>query len=336
VSRRTAFVTGAAGFVGAAVVRALLDNGDGVIACVHRPADLARFSGVPGVSPVCVDILDPDALSAAMTGADDVYHFAALVDSHASRARLMTVNAAGTHNVWTCAAARRVRRALYCSSVAVYGLLGKGRQPITEDAPPRAIEPYGTSKLMGEWAVREVVARSGLPAVIIRPVAVFGPGENSAFGRDLRRAAFSKLIQGGGFEDRSFNFVHVDDVAGAALHLMACEGAPGQVFNVGVDRPVRFEEAFGSYVRALDRSGRSLSLPKILALASNSLSKAPFLSALASRWGRRIVFSVWRPGFDLLYSSVKLLATAYRFKWDSFEDVLVSCADQKASAQGRS
>lgn len=168
-------MTGAAGFVGAAVVRALLDNGDGVIACVHRPADLARFSGVPGVSPACVDILDPDALSAAMTGADDVYHFAALVDSHASRARLMTVNAAGTHNVWTCAAARRVRRALYCSSVAVYGLLGKGRQPITEEVPPRAIEPYGTSKLMGEWAVREVVARSGLPGVIIRPVAVFGP-----------------------------------------------------------------------------------------------------------------------------------------------------------------
>ena len=89
------------------------------------------------------------------------------------------------------------------------------------------------------------------------------------------------------------------------------------------------------YVRALDRSGRSLSLPKVLAVASSHLRRRPFLSSLVSRGGKRFVFSVWRPGFDLLYSSAKLLATGFRFKWDSFEDVLLSCAGAGASLGGK-
>ena len=335
MNRRTAFVTGAAGFLGAAVVRALSEGGTPVIACVHQPGDLKRFTGLPGVSPVCADILNPVALSTVMRGADDVYHFAALVEAHAPWGRLLKVNADGTRNVWNCAASLRVRSALYCSSAAVYGLLANAGRPITEDVAPRAVEPYGMSKLRGESVAREVAAGRGLPTVVIRPVAVFGPGDRTAFGRDLRRAAFSRLILGGGFEDRSFNYVHVEDVARAALHLMEHEPSQDQVYNVAVDTHVTFEEAMKGYIRALERSGRSLSLPMALAVASNLLRRSPFLSSLGSRAGRRFVFNVWRPGFDLLYSSAKLLATGYRFKWDSFEDVLLSCAGPRVPFGGR-
>ncbi len=335
MSGTTAAVTGASGFIGRDVVRALRERGDRVIACVRRPGDLERFEGMAGVEAVCADILDEGALRNALAGADQVYHFAALVHGDASQADLMRVNGEGTRLVWECAAASGVRKALYCSSASVYGLLNRGQQPITESAVPRAVEPYGTSKLAGETAAREAAARSGLPTVVIRPVAVFGPGENSAFGRDLRRAVFSKLIRAGGFENRSFNYIHVEDVAGAAVHLMGLETSAGETFNVLAGKPVRFEEAFEFYIRALRRSGRSLSWPMLAARVSKAALDVPALSSLMARAGRRFVFSVWQPGFDLVYSPAKLLETSFRPRWDSFEDVLVSCAGAPVRMQER-
>lgn len=321
-----ALVTGAAGFIGRSVVRSLRRKGYRVRACVHHPQGLERFSRASDLETICIDILDTAALRAAMRGVDDVYHFAALVKSGASPAQLMKVNVEGSRNVWNCAAAGRVRKALFCSTTAVYGLLAGSHQPITEIVQPRAVEAYGKSKLLAEAAILEIAGRCQVPTVIIRPVAVFGPGENSAFGKELRHALFSKLLFAGGFKNRSFNYVHVEDVADASVHLMERIDSQGQIYNILVENPIFFEQAYEAYLRALDRTGGSFIWPKLLAHASRTIHKIPPLSSLISRLGRPFVFHVWHPGYDVLFSSAKLLATAYRFKWESFEDILLSCA----------
>ena len=323
MSATTALVTGASGFIGGRIVQALHRRHIHVRAGVHSRS-AAAFPDAPGIEPVALDILDRDSLLRALESVDTVYHFAALVDPGRSRQEIYRANVAGTRNVWECAAARGVKKALYCSSTAVYGLLARSHGPIAEEVRPRAVEPYGNSKWMGESAVFEIATRGGPSTIVIRPVAVFGPGEHTPFGKQLRDAAVSRILLAGGFQNRSFSFVHVDDVAGAAVHLMHTADA-GQVFNVAAPDPISFEEALATYLRVLARAGVSTAGTRRLAWLSAALHRIPGLSAGISRFGTRFGFPVWRPGFDRTYSAAKLLGASYRFQKADFEDVLLSC-----------
>lgn len=329
MKKPTVLVTGAAGFVGKQVVRTLYSNGSAVRAGIHSPR--ARF--LPASSAVAdevpIDLCDRPSLRKAMEGVGIVYHCAALVDSSASRELLLRINGEGTRNVWECAAECGVQQALYCSSTAVYGLLAGSNGMITEEMRPRAIEPYGYSKLMGERAALDSAAKTGLQTTIIRPVAVFGPGEHTPFGRSFREAVSSKLLVAGGFLNRRFSYVHVDDVAAAALHLMRMAIPSGEIFNIAVNEPIAYEDAFQAYLRVLENAGRSYAKIRTLGLLSAALQKLPpAIAAPAIRLGRRFMFRVWHPGFDLTYSSAKLLGSGFTFRWNSFEDVLSSCVER--------
>ncbi len=325
-------VTGASGFVGRVAVRALLDCGFAVRAGVHHRQGGSPQGAPRAVEEVPIDLLQGSSLREAMRGVEAVYHFAALVDSSASREQLARINGEGTRNVWECASESGVRRLLYCSSTAVYGLLAGSNGMITEEVAPRAIEPYGYSKLAGERAALEVAGKTGLHTTIIRPVAVFGPGEHTPFGRRFRSAVASKLLVAGGFQKRRFSYVQVEDVAGAAVHLMRREMPSGEVFNIAGNEPVAYEDAFDAYLRVLRNAGRSYAKTRMLALSSAVLHRFPAGAArLATRLGDRFMFRVWHPGFDLNYSSAKLLMTGFRFRWSSFEDVLSSCVEPHPS-----
>ena len=326
MSSRTALVTGAAGFVGRHVVRALLGARFRVKAGVHHERDRKSFARLGDVEPVTVDVLAAESILQAMEGAEHVYHCAALLDARAPRERLMEVNAAGTRRVWECAAASGVRKALYCSSTAVYGLLSRCDEGITEQSRARAIEPYGYSKLRGEEAALDVAARTGLHTTIIRPVAIFGPGERTKFGTLLRDAALSGLLSAGGFRDKSFNFVHVEDVAAALVHLAERDLPGGEIYNVAVEEPSPFEEAFRTYRRVLRAAGRPYAKARWFAGMSALLHRHPSaLRRISALVGDRHMFRIWRPGFDLTYSPTKLLRTSFRFKWEEFEWVFASC-----------
>jgi nucleoside-diphosphate-sugar epimerase len=331
VNGTTALVTGGAGFIGRRVVKVLSRHGFRVRAGIHRQTHNDSVADLPGVQTIPLDILDRNSLMRGLEGVDVVYHFAALVNARKSREDLYRTNVEGTRNVWSCAAACDVKRALYCSSAAVYGLLAKSPKPISEGVQARAVEPYGNSKLLGESAAFEIAARSGPPTVVIRPVAVFGPGEHTPFGKQLRDAAVSKLLLAGGFQKKRFSFVHAEDVAEAAVHLMHSAVSNGQIFNVAVDEPILFEDALQAYIRVLGRAGLPTARTKRLASVSSMIHKMPGVSHWLSRvGGSRFVFTLWHPGFDLTYSSSKLLGTSFRFKWGTFEDVLLSCIDGKA------
>lgn len=328
----TVVVTGAAGFVGRHVVRKLAQRYRCVKAVVHSRGQNS-FADLSGVQVVNADILDRPSLLKAMDGANEVYHFAALVDSGKTRDELKLVNVDGTRNVWECAAASGVRKALYCSSAAVYGLLARSNETITEAVRPKAVEPYGNTKFLGELVAREIGASQGLRTVIIRPVAVFGPGEHTPFGKSLRDAAISKLLVAGGFQNKRFSFVHVDDVAEAAIFLMEREVPHGEVFNIAVNEPILYEQAFEAYIRVLGYAGNSYARIRFLANVSATLHKLPSAPGWIARMlGERFVFGIWHPGFDLIYSSSKLLETSYKFRWSKFEAVFHSCIEIETSS----
>ena len=328
MKKPTVLVTGAAGFVGRCVVRKLREKGYTVKAGIHSTGH-DTLPAQDRVHTVTVDILDRTSLREAMDGVEIVYHFAALVDSSKTREQLSRVNVDGTRNVWESAFECGVKKALYCSSAAVYGLLANANRTITETVQPRAVEPYGYTKLMGEAAALEIAARSGLHTTIIRPVAIFGPGEHTPFGRNLRDAVVSKLLIAGGFQNRKFNYVHVEDVAEAAIFLTQKEIPSGEIFNVTVNQPILFEHAFEAYIRVLRREGWSYAKIRFLAFLSTLVHRVPpAVNWISDHMGGRYVFRIWHPGFDLNYSSAKLLDASFSFKWNDFEQVFLSCVDK--------
>ena len=326
MSCRIALVSGASGFVGRWVVATLRRRGMAVRAGVHHSGDRRLFPGADQVEAVTLDILDRRSLSRALSGVDLVFHFAALLDPRASSSDLFRINAEGTRRMWECSAARNVEAALYCSSAAVYGVLAGSAQPVSESAIPRAVEPYGRSKLSGESAALELSKRTGLPTVIIRPAAIFGPGQRTSFAKALRNAAVSRILLADDFLGRKFSFVHVEDVAEDAVHVLESGQYNGRIYNVAGEKPIAFDDAFRAYRSALKRSGQRHLRARFLAVLSLAIQRAPALSAFLSKnGGRRVGYRLWHPGFDITYSSKALLDSGFRFKWVDFEEVMLSC-----------
>ncbi len=324
----TVLVTGAGGFVGRTVVRRLAGRQYRIKAAVHQAMGLNLFHDLKTVTTEEVDILDLQSLKKAMQGVNVVLHFAALVDSTKSLSQLHRVNVEGARNVWRCAATQGVGRAIICSSAAVYGLLRRTGGMIVESSPANAIEPYGWTKLLAEREALAIGIETNLHTTVIRPVAIFGPGEHTPFGKKLRDAAVSKLLFAGGFQNKLFSFVHVEDVADATIHLMEANIPSGEIFNIAAKEPILYQEAFDAYMRVLKRAEGDYARVRFLALISRFLHALPGAAqALLKILGDRFVFRIWHPGFDLLYSSAKLRATSFTPRWNDFEKVFFSCLE---------
>ena len=232
MSSNLAFVTGASGFVGSAVVRALLSAGYSVRALVRRGSPRLNVEGLH-VEIAEGDMRDAEAVGAAVNGARYVLHVAADYRLWAPRPdEILRNNLEGTRVVMAAAQAAGVERIVYTSSVATLKLR-EGGLPADEASPlseAEAIGAYKRSKVAAERLV-EVMVREGLPAVIINPSTPIGPRDvkPTPTGRIIVEAASGRMPA---FVDTGLNLVHVDDVAAghvAALH----KGRIGERYILG-------------------------------------------------------------------------------------------------------
>jgi dihydroflavonol-4-reductase len=252
-------VTGASGFIGAAVVRALLARGDGVRVLMRPTSDRRNVEGLP--VEVRVGSLDePETLAAAVAGCRFLFHVAADYRLWVRDPETMyRTNVAGTEHLMRAALAAGVERIVYTSSVAVIGLGGDG--PSDETTPSRAedmIGPYKHSKFLAEERVRALVATERLPAVIVNPSTPIGPRDvkPTPTGRMILEAAAGRMP---GFVDTGLNVVHVDDVA--AGHLLALEkGAVGERYILGGEN-LTLVEILAIVATACGRKAPGVKLP---------------------------------------------------------------------------
>lgn len=229
----TTLVTGATGFVGAAVVKALLARGEPVRALIRAGSNRRNLRNLP-VETVVADLEEPSTLRRAVAGCRALYHVAADYRLWAPRPGAMyRINVDGTRALLRAAADAGVARIVYTSSVATLGLEPDGR-PADETTPAKIddmIGHYKRSKYLAEQAVQELIEREGLAVVIVNPAAPMGPGDvrPTPTGRVLLEAARGRIPA---FVDTGLNVVHVDDVA--AGHLLAYErGAIGERYILG-------------------------------------------------------------------------------------------------------
>jgi dihydroflavonol-4-reductase len=260
-------VTGATGFIGAALVEKLLARGDRVRALVRttsRTDELARL----GVELARGALSDPRALAAAVEGCDLVLHVAGLVKARRA-SELFEVNGEGTRAVaQACAAAARPPRLVYVSSLAAAGPASLDR-PRREDDPPAPVSGYGRSKLAGEAALRSVAAR--VPASIVRPPIVYGPRDRELV-PPLVKMVRAGVVVRAGFGEKRYSVVHVSDLCDGILAVaerggrVAAEGSDG-VYFLDDGAVYGWDEIAQAAAAALGRRARVLPLPEAVSWA---------------------------------------------------------------------
>jgi nucleoside-diphosphate-sugar epimerase len=279
-------VTGANGFVGTAVCRALLEKGRKVRAAVR--GDIARdavLTAFPGLPCVTVGDLAPDTdWTDAVRGCAGVVHLAARVhrlsDTAADPlAEFRRVNRDGTRRLAESAARAGVRRFVFVSTIKVNGE-ATTRTGFTESDPPSPDDPYAVSKWEAEQAIAAVAAASGMEYVILRPPLVYGPGVGANFLRLLRAADRRvPVVLGSVHNQRSF--VYVGNLADAIVTCLDHPAAAGRTYLVADGEDVSTPELFCRVGEAMHRPARLVNVPlSVLRLGAWILGRSAEFSRL--------------------------------------------------------
>ncbi|APH60317.1 hopanoid-associated sugar epimerase [Granulibacter bethesdensis] len=281
-----AFVTGATGFVGSAVARALLQRGWKVRLLTRRSSDTRNLAGLTA-DIVEGDLLQPESITPHLHGCQALFHVAADYRIWVPEPEaMMRANVDGTVALLRAAQAAGIERIVYCSSVAALGLIGDGT-PSTEDTPnseAKTVGIYKKSKYRAEQAVLRLVAEEGVPAVIVNPSTPIGPRDvkPTPTGRMIRDAALGKMPA---YLDTGLNVVHVDDVAEG--HLLAMEhGVPGERYILG-GTDMHLADILAMVARETGRKPPRIRLNETalwpLAMASETLARLTGIEPLVTR-----------------------------------------------------
>jgi len=313
-------VTGAAGFLGRHLVAGLVGQGVSVRAVV-RPSedagplerlDVESGKRVERLEIVRADVTEPMSLAPLFSGGvDRVFHLAGVCNFSTPYSALRRVNVDGVANVSLFALQAAVRVFVHMSSSSVYGAY-RG-VPFDEGALRAPQDDYGRSKRDGEDVIWRRV-REGLPAIVVRPCTVYGPGCADGAGKVFSRPTRIGAIPGSG-RQRLAN-VRVEDVAAASVHLSLRDEAVGCAFNVVDDSRPTLEEALTIAAEVFGARSPRTHVPMPLVVI------AARLSGVVARISRRIPDlesdAVRYLRDDYVVDNSRLKASGYRLTYPDF------------------
>jgi len=291
----TILVTGGAGYIGSHLVRQLAERGEPVIVLDNLSTG---FRSAVLDAPLIVGDTSDSALVSRLLkehGVDTVMHFAAhtvVPESVSNPLKYYGNNTSATRSLLQCCDAAGVKHFVFSSTAAVYGIPAGG--VAAEDSPTQPINPYGTSKLMSEWMLRDLAAASALRYVVLRYFNVAGSdpggriGQSTINGTLLTKVACETAVgkrphisifgtdyptpDGTGVRD----YIHVEDLASA--HIKALEylrdGGESQTLNCGYGHGYSVREVLsmvdrihGQPLKTLEQPRRAGDPPSLIAKA---------------------------------------------------------------------
>lgn len=248
-------VTGATGFTGGHLARALAAGGDDVRALV-RTADAGLAEA--GITTIAGDLRDPAAVRNAAAGVEVIYHIAAIYRQAGLRDETYrAVNAAAVRTVVEAAAAAGARRVVHCSTVGVHGDIE--HPPASETAPLKPGDIYQVTKLEGEAIARAAAEDTGVEVVIARPTGIYGPGDRRLLKlfRGVARGRFPLLGDGRIF----YHLTYIDDLIAGFRLCATVPAAAGRTYILAGPEVPTLNELVGIVADAAGVAPPRLHLP---------------------------------------------------------------------------
>jgi dihydroflavonol-4-reductase len=301
-------ITGANGFLGTWLARALAARGDSVRALVRRGSDLSSLSAC-SVELAEGDVTQPGTLAAALEGVEVCFHLAG-VRRGTARADFMRVNAGGTRHVAEAMVQTGARRLVLCGSLAAAGPCIDGR-PRTEEDPLQPEEWYGESKAEAERIAFGFSHQ--LEVTSIRPCRILGPGdrENLTFFKVVKRGWVMRLLG----PPRPLSLVDVEDVVGQLLLQADRPEAKGQAFFCAGEETATVEEMMRQMARTLGVRARTVPLPpRLLRVAGALADVLSDASGYQLPLNRKLVRQLLAPGWTCSTEKAHRLL-GFRAKW---------------------
>jgi 2-alkyl-3-oxoalkanoate reductase len=320
-------VTGGTGFLGKHLAAALLQRGH-TVHLMGRNFAPAKPLLEQGATPVAVDLRDKDAVIAACAGVEVVFHVGALSAPWGKRSDFYAINVGGTEAVLAGCLVHGARRLLYVSSPSVV-FDGRDQHFATEDVayPPRFTSIYSLTKKLGEDRVNAAAA-AGLETVILRPKAIFGPGDQALLPRLIAAARQKRLPQIG--DGRNLvDLTYVENVVHALLLASEASAAVGKTYTITNNEHVPLWEVIRLVLKRLNLSTHLRQIPLPVALAAASLmemraaltGEEPLLTRYsATILARTQTYDISAAQHDLSYSPPVSIAEAIERTLASLEE----------------
>lgn len=292
-----ALVTGGNGFTGSHLVRRLREGDASVRILARDPAKCGDVSGI-GVEIAAGDIRDPAAVDRAVKGMEVVFHLAAAYRTAGlPDGDYRDIHVTGTENVLSSSLRHGVRRVVHCSTVGVHGHIET--PPANEESAFHPGDIYQVTKLEGERKAVAFGRESGLPVTIIRPCAIYGPGDLRLLKLFRIASRRIKLLLGDG---RIFyHMVYVDDLCEAFLLAGIRENVAGETFIIGGKDVLSLDQLVDLISKELNAPGRIVHLPaapvRILAMLCERLCEPFHIPPPIYR--RRVDFFTKSRSFDI-------------------------------------
>lgn len=242
-------VTGGTGFTGKALVNRLLNDGHEVVALDYKEGLKTEDLRARGAEVVIGSVTDKEMLEKCMPGVDVVQHLAAAFrELNVPDTYYYDVNVNGTRNVLDAAQRHGVKKVVYCSTCGVHGNIDN--PPGGEDAPIQPADYYQKTKYQAEPFVKEA-SKNGLDAVILRPAAIYGPGDPERFFMIFKRVSKGTFPMFG--NGRTFYHpLYVDNLVDALVLAMAPGKGTGEAYLIADEQYVTIEDLVRRIGKALN------------------------------------------------------------------------------------
>jgi nucleoside-diphosphate-sugar epimerase len=261
-------VTGATGFIGRHLVNALVNEGREVRCVVRGKSNTERLEKL-GVEIVCADLLEKVSLLPALQGVSIIYHLAGEVYS-SKVTDYFKYNVEGTRNLIESCNGNSIERFIYCSSIAAAGPNPDNKTLLTEKDSCKPITPYGISKYETEKIVLGYSKQNKIPAVIIRPPTIYGPGQSKIitdFFLQVRKGKF--YVMGTGEYLRSL--CYIENLIEGILLAEKNPAAVGEIFYLSDRKVYTFKEIVQTLADVQGVNLTLIKLPPIVAHLAMSL-----------------------------------------------------------------
>ncbi|MGD2086082.1 MAG: NAD-dependent epimerase/dehydratase family protein [Candidatus Aminicenantes bacterium] len=254
---KNAFVTGASGFTGSYLCKALLEKKYNVKALVRKNSNRENLENL-GIQFIEADLADPDSIKGKIKDTDIVFHIAALYRQEGVSKDMFTkVNLEGTRIMLDESIASSVKRFVHCSTVGVQGEISN--PPASEDAPYKPGDHYQVSKLEGEKLALSYFNEGKIDGVVVRPVGIYGPG-------DTRFLKLFKHIYKGNFKmigkgNVLYHLTFVEDLVQGIILAGETPAASGKIYTIGGNEYLPLTDLANMIAQILDKPISKIHIP---------------------------------------------------------------------------